>query len=166
VLVLPVGLVLLVGPPAAGKSTFARGLVRLGRIEAAGVVSADAIRARLFGAAVRVADDPAVFAEVDARVAARLAGGLPVMLDATNVTPAARRRARSFSGTISALRFSVADEVLIARNAARPVPVAADVVAGLTAAFRESASLDRLRSEGYAVTADAPAPELVTFAEP
>ena len=165
-LVLPIGLVLLVGPPAAGKSTFARELVRLGRIDAAGVVSADAIRVELFGTAVRLADDPAVFGEVDARIAARLAATLPVVVDATNVTPAARRRARSFGGPVSALRFPVAGEVLVARNAARPVPVATDVVARLITAFQEDASLEQLRAEGYAVAADVPAADLVTFARP
>ena len=165
-LTLPIGLVLLVGPPAAGKSTFARELVRRGRIDAAGVVSADTIRAELFGTAVRLADDPAVFGEVDARIAARLAAGRPVLLDATNVTPAARRRARSWGGPVSALRFAVAGTVLIARNAARPVPVAPAVVAGLIAVFEQSASLEQLRAEGYAVTADAPAPDLITFTRP
>jgi predicted kinase len=42
-------LVLLVGPPASGKSSFARALIELGRLDAGGVVSCDAVRGELFG---------------------------------------------------------------------------------------------------------------------
>ena len=88
----PAGLILLVGAPGAGKSSFARAWVERGRIGADGVVSCDTIRAQLFGAGVHVADDPAVFNEMDKRVATRLSAGLPVVVDATNVLPHARAR--------------------------------------------------------------------------
>jgi predicted kinase len=152
----PVGLVLLVGPPAAGKSSFARELVRLGRIDPAGVVSADAIRAEIFGPVVRLADDPAVFNEVDARIAARLAAGLPVLVDATNVTPAARARARKHGGPATALRFPADDEVLLTRNAARTGhrAVPTDLLLHLAATFRAAASVEQLRAESFDVVAD------------
>ena len=67
---MPVGLILLVGPPAAGKSTFARAWVERGRIDADGVVSCDSIRNEWFGARVEVGDDPVVFGEMDRRGAA------------------------------------------------------------------------------------------------
>ncbi|GAB3840853.1 AAA family ATPase [Dactylosporangium cerinum] len=120
------GLTLLVGPPAAGKSTFARSWVEGGRIDAGGVVSCDAVRAELFGTRVDVADDPDVFAEMDRRVSARLAAGQAVVVDATNVLPHARARmlawARQHDRPAAALRFQVDVDVLLRRNAARTGP--------------------------------------------
>lgn len=123
---MPVGLILLVGPPAAGKSSFARAWVQRGEIDADGVVSCDAIRSELFGGRFSVADDPAVFGEMDARVERRLAAGLAVVVDATNVLPHARARmtawARQHGRPTTALRFDVGEDILLRRNAARPAP--------------------------------------------
>ncbi|MBV7248421.1 ATP-binding protein [Streptomyces sp. MW-W600-10] len=47
---IPAGLVVLVGPPASGKTSFVRALVERRQIEAEAVVSSDEIRAELFGA--------------------------------------------------------------------------------------------------------------------
>jgi predicted kinase len=155
----PRGLILLVGPPAAGKSSFARAWVRRGELDPDGVVSADAIRARLFGAAIRVEDDPAVFDEVDARVTARLAAGLTVVVDATNVTPPARARllawARHHGRPATALRFVVDADALVRRNAARPGhgPVSSDDVRKYAAI---DISRDRLIGEGVDVVVDVP----------
>jgi len=119
----PAGLILLVGAPGAGKSSFARAWVERGRIGADGVVSCDTIRAQLFGAGVHVADDPAVFNEMDKRVATRLSAGLPVVVDATNVLPHARARmiawARQHGRPVTALQFKVETPVLVRRNATR-----------------------------------------------
>jgi predicted kinase len=112
----------------------------------------------MFGPVVRLADDPAVFDEVDARIAARLAAGLPVLVDATNVTPEARARARKHGAPTTALRFPVADDVLLARNAARTdhhwVPT--DLLLHLAETFRATASLEQLRAEGFDAVADVP----------
>jgi predicted kinase len=157
----PSGLILLVGPPAAGKSSFARAWVSRGQIDADGVVSCDAIRAELFGARVRLADDAVVFAEMDSRVANRLAAARPVIIDATNVRRPARTRmidwARQYGRTVTALLFRVQGDVLLRRNAARTgqarVP-AEDVLR--YAAIAAHTSRDRLLAEGVDVVVDVP----------
>lgn len=156
----PTGLILLVGPPASGKSAFATEWVRLERIDAAGVVSADAVRAKMVGPVVRVSDDSMIFAEMDRRVSARLAAGRPVVVDATNVAPAARARMLAHAGRhgrpSTALRFPVDDDVLLARNAARTGPAlvpVADVLA-YVALFRDAG--DRLGVEGFDRILDVP----------
>ncbi|MCL6286999.1 ATP-binding protein [Streptomyces sp. ATCC51928] len=116
---IPAGLVVLVGPPASGKTSFVRALVERGQIEAEAVVSSDEIRAELFGAAggpepadsdaadatdsdaadatdSDAADsdaaDARIFEERDRRIVARLAAGRTVIAESTNVTPQARAR--------------------------------------------------------------------------
>jgi predicted kinase len=119
----PNGLILLVGPPASGKSSFARAWVERGRLDRDGVVSGDSIRSELLGSRVDVGDDPVVFDEMDRRVAARLKSALPVVVDATNVMPHARTRmiswARQYDRPVAALRFRVATELLTRRNSER-----------------------------------------------
>ncbi|MEV6851030.1 ATP-binding protein [Actinoplanes sp. NPDC051411] len=159
---MPVGLILLVGPPASGKSSFARAWVEHGQLDAAGVVSCDAIRGELFGARVDVGDDPAVFSEMDRRVAARLAADLAVVVDATNVTPSARTRmiawARQHGRPVAALRFRVADEVLVRRNSRRSgharVPVDEGLRSATTAA--RDATRGQLLTDGVDLVVDVP----------
>ncbi|MEV4465735.1 ATP-binding protein [Micromonospora echinofusca] len=119
----PNGLILLVGPPASGKSSFARAWIERGQLDRDGVVSCDSIRSELVGNRVDVSDDPVVFDEMDRRVAARLRAALPVVVDATNVIPDARFRmifwARRYGRPVTALRFRVAAEILVHRNAER-----------------------------------------------
>jgi predicted kinase len=158
----PAGLILLVGPPASGKSSFARAWVRGGRIDPDGVVSADAIRVEFFGAAIRVEDDPAVFDEVDSRVAARLAAGLAVVVDATNVTAPARAGllawARQYGRPSTALRFVVDVDALVRRNAARPGngPVTSAAVRKFAVIAAAQASRERLLGEGIDLVVDVP----------
>ena len=119
----PNGLILLVGPPASGKSSFARAWIERGRLDRDGIVGCDSIRTELAGNRVDVSDDPVVFDEMDRRVAARLEAALPVVVDATNVMPHARARmiswARRYGRPVTALRFRVAAEVLVHRNSER-----------------------------------------------
>jgi predicted kinase len=155
----PIGLVLLVGPPAAGKTSLARAWVDLGRIDADGVVSCDAIRVQLFGARVDVADDPAVFDEMDARVARRLAAGHTVIVDATNVLPHARARmiawARQHARPVTAVRFQVGRDVLLRRNALRAGPARVPDQALLASAAVRVSPADLL-AEGVDVIVDVP----------
>jgi protein phosphatase len=158
----PAGLILLIGPPAAGKSSFAQAWVLRGRLDPAGVVSCDAIRAVMFGIEVRTCDDPAVFEEMDARIAARLAAGRAVVVDATNGTVQARSRmyawAQLHGRPITALRFSVDDSTILQRNSIRTghrrVPTA-DVLSSAEA-FRASASREQLLSEDIHSVVDVP----------
>lgn len=154
--VVPTGLILLVGPPASGKSSFARAWV------ADGVVSCDAIRTELFGPRVDVSDDPSVFAEMDRRVASRLAESLAVVVDATNVTPAARLRmlawARQHGRPATALRFRVATGVVLCRNAERlgPARVPTDDLLRYAEIAARQTTDAQLFSEGIDVVLDVP----------
>jgi predicted kinase len=158
----PAGLVLLVGPPASGKSSLARAWVERRQLDADGVVSCDTVRGELFGARLDVGDDSAVFDEMDRRVVARLAANLTVVVDATNVTPNARTRmiawARQHGRPVAALRFRVADEVLVRRNSRRSghahVPPD-DVLRYATIATRE-ATRAQLLIDGVDVVIDVP----------
>ncbi|MFI0591737.1 AAA family ATPase [Streptomyces griseus] len=172
---IPAGLVVLVGPPASGKTSFIRALVERGQIEAEAVVSSDEIRAELFGAAggpeptdSDAADatdsdaaDARIFEERDRRIVARLAAGRTVIAESTNVTPQARARlialARRFDAPVTALRFApdVADLLQQYAERGRTDLTTADVRA-YAAVMSRDAGADRLRSEGAAAVHDVP----------
>ncbi|MFE1483591.1 AAA family ATPase [Streptomyces fimicarius] len=172
---IPAGLVVLVGPPASGKTSFVRALVERGQIEAEAVVSSDEIRAELFGAAggPEPADsvaadatdsdaaDARIFEERDRRIVARLAAGRTVIAESTNVTPQARARlvalARRFDAPVTALRFApdVADLLQQYAERGRTDLTTADVRAYAVVMSRD-AGADRLRSEGAAAVHDVP----------
>ncbi|MEG9548099.1 ATP-binding protein [Streptomyces baarnensis] len=172
---IPAGLVVLVGPPASGKTSFVRALVERGQIEAEAVVSSDEIRAELFGAAggpepadSDAADatdsdaaDARIFEERDRRIVARLAAGRTVIAESTNVTPQARARlialARRFDAPVTALRFApdVADLLQQYAERGRTDLTTADVRA-YAAVMSRDAGADRLRSEGAAAVHDVP----------
>ncbi|MFJ3324849.1 AAA family ATPase [Streptomyces griseus] len=180
---MPAGLVVLVGPPASGKTSFVRALVERGQIEAEAVVSSDEIRAELFGAAggpepaefdaAELADsdaadatdtdaaDARIFEERDRRIVARLAAGRTVIAESTNVTPQARARlvalARRFDAPVTALRFApdVADLLQQYAERGRTDLTTADVRA-YAAVMSRDAGADRLRSEGAAAVHDVP----------
>ncbi|WP_199786641.1 ATP-binding protein [Streptomyces baarnensis] len=172
---IPAGLVVLVGPPASGKTSFVRALVERGQIEAEAVVSSDEIRAELFGAAggpepadSDAADatdsdaaDARIFEERDRRIVARLAAGRTVIAESTNVTPQARARlvalARRFDAPVTALRFApdVADLLQQYAERGRRDLTTADVRA-YAAVMSRDAGADRLRSEGAAAVHDVP----------
>jgi predicted kinase len=115
---LPCKIVLAVGLPGSGKSTYFERL----RVNA---ISSDALRLQL-------ADDPAdqtihrrVFRAVRFLLRQRLALRRPVTyIDATNLTLKERRRyvkiARDHRCEIEALYFDVSPEICKARNACRP----------------------------------------------
>lgn len=158
----PNGLILLVGPPASGISSFTRAWIECGRLDPDGHVSCDAVRNELFGEHVDVGDDPAVFDEMDRRIAARLEAALAVVVDATNVMPHARARmiawAKKYGRPVTALRFRVAAETLVQRNSQRVgyarVPFD-DVLRSAAAAARHTGRV-QLAGEGISVVVDVP----------
>lgn len=162
---IPVGLVVLVGPPASGKTSFVRALVERRQIEAEAVVSSDAICAELFGVSAEPADtdaaDARIFEERDRRIVARLADGLSVIAESTNVTPRARERliglARRFGAPVTVLRFApdVADLLQQYAERGRTDLTAADIRA-YAAVMSRDAGADRLRAEGAVAVHDVP----------
>ncbi|WP_234316593.1 ATP-binding protein [Streptomyces sp. NRRL F-5702] len=165
---IPVGLVVLVGPPASGKTSFVRALVEQGQVEAEAVVSSDGIRTELFGAVSEPADadaadaaDARIFEERDRRITARLAAGLVVIAESTNVTPGARERltalARRFDAPVTVLRFAPETADLLQQYAERGRTdlTEADVRA-YAAVMSRDAGADRLRSEGAAAVHEVP----------
>ncbi|MFG2506976.1 AAA family ATPase [Streptomyces rubiginosohelvolus] len=165
---IPAGLVVLVGPPASGKTSFVRALVEGRQVDVEAVVSSDEIRTELFGASAEPADsgmadaaDARIFEERDRRIAARLAAGLSVIAESTNVTPRARERlialARRFGAPVTVLRFApdVADLLQQYTERGRTDLTEVDVRA-YAAVMSRDAGADRLRDEGAAAVHDVP----------
>ncbi|MDJ1640889.1 AAA family ATPase [Streptomyces pakalii] len=165
---IPAGLVVLVGPPASGKTSFVRALVGRRQVDAEAVVSSDEIRAELFGASAEPADsdaadaaDARIFEERDRRIVARLAAGRTVIAESTNVTPRARARliglARRFGVPVTVLRFApdVVDLLQQYTERGRTDLTAADVRA-YAAVMSRDAGADRLRAEGATAVHDVP----------
>ncbi|MEE1795876.1 ATP-binding protein [Streptomyces sp. BE308] len=163
----PSGLVVLVGPPASGKTSFVRALIARRRIDAEAVVSSDEIRAELLGEPPAGPDrdgdavDARVFEERDRRIIARLAAGRGAVAESTNVTPQARARlltiAHGFDAPVTVLRFTSDTTDLLRQNSerARPDVSAADVRAYAAIMVRD-AGTDQLRAEGAAAVHDVP----------
>ncbi|MER5738816.1 ATP-binding protein [Streptomyces sp. NPDC002262] len=170
----PAGLVVLVGPPASGKTSFVRALIARGQIDGEAVVSSDEIRAELFGTSPDEAEsdaaDAEVFEERDRRIAARLATGHSAIAESTNVTPQARTRlialARRFHAPVTMLRFDpdVTDLLQQHTERGRTDLTSADVRA-YAALMARYAGADRLRSEGATGVHDVPGRRQATTPE-
>ncbi len=157
----PAGLVLLVGAPAAGKSTFAGELVAQGRLPAEAVVSSDAIAEELFGPGVdRCTVDAQVFEERDRRVAERLHEGRTVLIDATNVLPRGRERllamARKFGVPVTALRFAPHEPVLLLQSRERAKRVPDAEISAYATLLRDTADTRHLLAEGISTVYEVP----------
>ncbi|MFG3532245.1 AAA family ATPase [Streptomyces sp. NPDC047917] len=161
----PAGLVVLVGPPASGKTSFVQALIARRQIDAEAVVSSDEIRAELFGTSPARAEsdaaDARIFEERDRRIVARLAHGQTAVAESTNVTPQARARliaiARRFDAPVTMLRFNpdVTDLLQQYTERGRTDLTAADVRA-YAAIMTRNAGADQLRSEGATTVHDVP----------
>ena len=151
---------MLIGPPGAGKSTFADELVRCATVHPGAVILSDAIAAELFERH-RPNDDGVIFGDRDRRVIARLQQGQVAIADSTNVRPEARQRlirlAREASVPVSALRFSVSLQTLRAQDAARERHVA-DIERYHELMVRTCTPAG-LRAEGFAYVVDVPGAE-------
>ena len=158
------GLIILVGPPASGKTTFVREMIAAGRLAPEAVVSTDTIRAELYGDDPVGFDsdlaDPLVFAERDRRIGTRLAAGHYAVAESTNVTVQARRRliaiAEEFGAPVTVLRFVQDTADLLAQHAERQQgpTTTSDVLA--SASLMRDAEPDRLLAEGAAAVFDVP----------
>lgn len=154
-------LVILVGPPGSGKSTFAAELINQGKVEASAVISSDDIAVQMFGAtADRELVDPQIFAERDRRVVQRLRAGRTTVVDATNVRPEARARlvaiARRFDVAVVMLRFPQPEHVLIAQNTERDKRLPVPEVLHYAAVMAAYATREFLRAEGVSAVHDVP----------
>jgi len=116
-------LVLPVGPPGSGKSTFAAALVLAGVVDARDVLTADRYRAHLTGDPGDRSADRRVWPLLRLHLRERLALGHTTVVDATNVHAPKRDRhvrvARELGRPVVAVRFDVAFDELLARNAGR-----------------------------------------------
>ena len=122
-------LIILVGPPASGKSTWGKKFAQENNLT---YVSTDAIRAELG----KGEDDQTVssqaFATARARVSSALGAGKSAMIDATSVTQKARKNwinlGRGHGAYIIAVTFEVPREELLRRDAKRERHVGPEIV--------------------------------------
>lgn len=154
------GLVLLIGPPAAGKSTFARKLIEQHGLENAAHISNDSIAKELFGVTVDRGDkDGEIFAEQDRRIAKHLANNQVAIVDATNVKPEARKRliaiARQYGQPVTAFCFRRDVSILLKQNQMRDVKVPEEMVREY-AALMQDVTEERLKSEGISTVFEVP----------
>jgi len=143
-------LVVLIGAAGSGKSTLA---ARLFAPDA--VLSSDAFREVVSGDAGDQRATKVAFAILHRQLERRLAAGLTTIVDATNVTPFARRgllRLAAAAGVPAvAIVLALNPELVLARNAGRAgrvVPEAA--VRRQLADLDRSLSADNLDTEGFA----------------
>ncbi|MET7695974.1 ATP-binding protein [Streptomyces sp. NPDC005483] len=161
----PAGLIVLVGPPASGKTSFVRALIARRQIDEEAVVSSDEIRADLFGTSPVEADsdtaDARIFEERDRRIVARLATGHSAVAESTNVIPQARARliaiAKRFNAPVTMLRFNLDLNDLLQQHAERGrTDITAADIRAYAAIMDRHASSDQLRSEGATAVHDIP----------
>lgn len=149
-LIVPDGaLVVLIGAAGAGKTTLAAR-----HFPSETILSSDGFRARLGGSEADQSVTRPAFAALHRALLARLARGRLTVVDATNVTAAARasllRLARSSGAPPIALVLDVPAEVAIARNAARDGRVVPEAAVRRQLGALERADDATLRREGFA----------------
>lgn len=143
-------LVVLIGAAGAGKSTLATRL-----FAPAEILSSDAFRAIVSGDEADQGASRSAFAILHRELDRRMASGRTTVIDATSVTPLARRelvrRATAHAVPVVAIVLDLDQAAVLARNAARP-----DRVVPELAVRRQLAELVRslrpgvLEAEGFA----------------
>ena len=144
-------MVVLIGAAGSGKSTFAAA-----HFEADEILSSDAYRRMLTGDAADQRASGLAFRRLHEELSRRLARSRLTVVDATNVTPHARRvlvgRARDADLPAVAIVLDLPTEVVHARNRGRVERVVPeDVVDRHLAALRDTIASGRLDAEGFAV---------------
>ncbi|MBV9284297.1 MAG: ATP-binding protein [Acidimicrobiia bacterium] len=144
-------LVLLVGPPAAGKSTLAAALVAAGEVAADDVLSTDTYREVLTGDALDLTSDRKVWVEVRARLVEKMAAGTTTVVDATNLFARWRARhirvAREYGRPVVAVRFDVPAAELLERNESRARVLQENVVVTMAVEMEENSTREALTAE-------------------
>lgn len=141
-------LVVLVGPPGCGKSTFARR-----RFRPTEVVSSDECRRLVADDEADQSATPQAFEVFHAIVRGRLSLGRLAVADATNLHPSARERLRGeaarHGAPVVALALDVPLETCLAQNLGRERQVPAEVIEMHHRQYEEARAL--LPAEGYHV---------------
>ena len=151
-MILPAGaLVLLVGPPAAGKSTLAAALVAAAEVDADDVLSTDTYREMLTGDALDLTSDRKVWVQVRARLVDKMAAGQTTVVDATNLFARRRARhirvARAHGRQVVAIRFAVPAAELLQRNDSRERVLRPNIVVTMAVEMDENGGPDDLAAE-------------------
>ena len=151
-MILPAGaLVLLVGAPAAGKSTLAAAMVAAGEVAAEDVLSTDTYREVLTGDALDLTSDRKVWVQVRARLVEKMAAGRTTVVDATNLFPRRRARhirvAREHGRPVVAVRFQVPAAELLERNETRDRVLQENVVVTMAVEMEENSTWEALAGE-------------------
>jgi predicted kinase len=151
--------VLLVGPPAAGKSTLAAALVAASEVAPGDVLSSDTYREVFTGHALDIRRDRKVWRQVRRELEARMVAGRTTVVDATNIDPAGRARhiavARVHGRPVVAIRFDVPAAELVERNESRDRAVRPEVVVTMAVDMDRQADAATLAAESIDVVLDA-----------
>jgi len=132
-------LILLIGIPASGKTTLSKKLIQKGYES----ISADIIRAELYGNEAEQGDPTKVFSVLFARLEDMMGAGKDIVVDNTNLKFAHRKeiltRAEKFGySDVQLWVLDVPLDVCLQRNAKRERMVQEDVLANMFMTFNRS----------------------------
>jgi predicted kinase len=121
------GLILMIGPPASGKSSFIRNFLSQNRLDPEVSISSDEIGEKLFGADYGRGHDTEIFKCRNECLEAQLRNQGVAIADSTNLWSESRRRLIDMSHNlnlpVTALLFNAPLDVLLLQNQGRPKDV-------------------------------------------